>query len=95
MAAHKEEELSKEEIKRALINRLSKIEGQINGLQRMIEADKPCSEILIQTNATKAALASFSYEVLNNNIRCCIEKRLETGDDKYIDELVWMMKRLR
>ena len=53
-----------EEEKRSLINRLSRIEGQVRGIKAMLEDDKYCIDILTQTSATASALNSLSREIL-------------------------------
>ncbi|MCR5495012.1 MAG: metal-sensing transcriptional repressor [Treponema sp.] len=84
-----------EETKKLLISRLNKIEGQIRGLKRLIEDDTYCTDLLIQTNAAKSALESFSTEVLKNHIMGCVKKGLQNGDDSVVDELIWTLKKLK
>ena len=57
---------------KALINRLSRIEGQIRGIRGMVEKDVYCIDILTQVAAVSAALSGFSKELLANHIKTCV-----------------------
>ena len=65
---HKTKERSEKEYK-DLLNRLSRIEGQVRGLKRMVENEAYCPDILIQVSAVNAALNSFNRVLLANHIR--------------------------
>ncbi len=82
-----------EEEKRALINRLSRIEGQVRGIKAMIEEDKYCVDILTQASAVSSALGAFSREVLESHIRSCVIDGVRSGDDEKIDELITTIER--
>jgi len=72
-----------------LIKRLKKIEGQIRGIQSMIEDHKYCVDILIQIAAARSALNKVGMIVLEEHIRGCVAEALETSaKDKKITELV-------
>lgn len=90
---HKRKERSEEERKR-LVNRLSRIEGQIRGLREMVNNDAYCPDILIQVSAAGAALNSFSKELLATHIRTCVADGIRQGDDGVIDELVTTLQKL-
>lgn len=77
-----------EEEKRNLINRLSRIEGQIRGVKRMIEEDAYCVDILRQSAAAGAALNSFDKIILSRHIKSCVIENVRSGKDEVIDELV-------
>ena len=66
--SEKHKERSPEEY-RDLINRLSRIEGQVRGIKAMVERGAYCPDILIQTSAVNSALNSFSKVLLSNHIR--------------------------
>ena len=55
-----------------LINRLSRIEGQVSGIKKMVENDTYCTDILVQVSAVNAALNSFNKVLLANHIRTCV-----------------------
>lgn len=79
---------------RDLINRLSRIEGQIRGIKGMIEKDCYCPDILIQVAAANAALNSFNKVLLANHIRTCVADGIREGNDEKIDELVGVLQKL-
>ena len=84
---------SKEE-KRALINRLSRIEGQIRGIRGMVEKDAYCTDILIQVSAVSAALGSFNKELLGEHIRTCVQDDVKNGNGEKVDELIQLLGKL-
>ncbi|MGN0242396.1 MAG: metal-sensing transcriptional repressor [Candidatus Weimeria sp.] len=83
-----------EKEKKDLVNRLSRIEGQIRGIKRMIEEDAYCIDILRQSTAATAALNSFNKVVLANHIRTCVKENIRNGNDEVIDELVDTIQKL-
>ena len=91
---HKTKERDPEEVKK-LINRLSRIEGQIRGIRGMLEKDAYCTDILTQSAAVTAAMNAFNREVLAQHIRTCVVNDIRNGDDAIIDELVATLQKLR
>ena len=83
-----------EEEKRALTNRLSRIEGQIRGIRAMLERDAYCPDVLTQTSAAVAALNSFNKELLSSHIKGCVANDIREGNDETIDELVATLYKL-
>lgn len=83
-----------EDEKKALINRLSRIEGQIRGLRGMIEKDAYCTDILVQASAAAAAINAFNKELLAAHIRTCVAEDIRRGKDEVIDELVGTLQKL-
>ena len=71
-----------------------RIEGQVRGLQEMLQKDAYCPDILIQVSAVGAALNSFSKELLATHIRTCVADGIRQGDDEVIDELVTTLQKL-
>ena len=71
-----------------LCNRLSRIEGQIRGIRRMLDESAYCPDILTQTAAANAALNAFSRELLGQHIRSCVVNDLRAGKDETVDELL-------
>ncbi len=90
---HKTKLRSPEELK-CLSNRLSRIEGQVRGLQDMLQKDAYCPDILVQVSAVSAALNSFSKELLASHIRTCVADGIRQGDDEVIDELVCVLQKM-
>lgn len=82
-----------EEEKRALINRLSRIEGQIRGIRGMVERDAYCPEVLTQAAAASAALNSFVRMLLSEHIRTCVAEDVRQGNDDSIDELLQVLQK--
>ena len=89
----KTKERSEKEYK-DLINRLSRIEGQIRGIKNMVENDMYCTDILVQVAAANAALNSFNKVLLANHIRSCVANDIREGKEETIDELVSVLQRL-
>lgn len=76
----------------AVIKRLRRIEGQIKGIQKMVEEEKFCGDILIQVTAARAALNSVGGLILENYMKTCLTDYIDgEGDTKDIDKLVDMM----
>ncbi len=70
----------KRENKTRLANRLSRIEGQVRGVARMIDEDRYCIDVLTQVQAVRAALAKVETELLNDHLGHCIEAAISGGD---------------
>ena len=79
---------------RALQNRLSRIEGQVRGIGRMLEEDAYCPEILTQVSAVNAALNAFSRELLSQHVRTCVKDDLLAGREETVDELMDTLRKL-
>lgn len=77
-----------------LLNRLSRIEGQVRGVKNMVEKDAYCTDILIQVSAITAALNSFNKVLLANHIRTCVAQDIKNGNDEVVDELVTTLSKL-
>ena len=90
---HKTKKKKKKEYK-DLMNRLSRIEGQVRGVRRMVEEGAYCPDILIQVSAVNAALNSFNKVLLANHIRTCVADDIRDGKDETIDELVTTLQKL-
>ena len=91
--SHKTKERTEKEYK-DLINRLSRIEGQVRGIRKMVESDCYCPDILVQVSAVNAALNSFNKVLLANHIRTCVANDIREGNDETIDELVTVLQKL-
>ena len=83
-----------EQEKRDLMNRLKRIEGQVRGLQRMLEEDAYCPEILVQASAVNSALNSFSRTLLADHLHTCVTDDIRAGRDEAVDELMETLKKL-
>jgi DNA-binding FrmR family transcriptional regulator len=67
------------ETKRANLRRLRRLEGQIRGIQRMVEEDRYCPEIMIQISAVQEALRTVGRELMRNHLRHCVTKAVTEG----------------
>jgi DNA-binding FrmR family transcriptional regulator len=77
-----------------LIRRLRRIEGQVRGIERMIERHEYCIDILQQTAALRAAVDSVALLILEDHVQGCVRTAAEQGDaDKYIEEVLDVVRR--
>lgn len=79
---------------KALLNRLSRIEGQVRGIRGMLEKDAYCVDILVQVAAANSALNSFSKELLARHISTCVADDLRAGSEAKLDELMNLLPKL-
>lgn len=82
-----------EELKKKLIHRLNRIEGQIRGINEMVKEDRYCVDILTQVSAVQSALHSFNKILLSNHIQTCIVENIKEGNTEVIDELCEMIQK--
>ena len=83
-----------EKERKDLMNRLRRIEGQIRGIENMLEKDAYCPDILIQVSAVNSALNSFNKVLLASHIKTCVADHVREGNDEVIDELVAVLQKL-
>lgn len=83
-----------EKERKDMLNRLSRIEGQVRGIKKMVESDVYCPDILIQVSAINAALNSFNKVLLAEHIRTCVTEDIKEGKDGTVDELVLVLQKL-
>lgn len=77
-----------------LVRRLSRIEGQVRGIARMIERDEYCVDILQQTAALRAAVDAVSIMILEDHVRGCVRTAAERGEsDQYVEEVIDVVRR--
>jgi len=79
---------------RSLENRLSRIEGQVRGVKKMLEDEAYCTDILTQVTAIQAALNAFNKELLANHIKSCVVEDIRAGHDEVVDDLVCTLQKL-
>lgn len=82
------------ELKKQLLNRLKRIEGQVRGIQAMIENDAYCNDVLIQSAAVNNAMNAFNIELLSNHVKTCVARDIRSGNDEIIDELLKTLQKL-
>jgi DNA-binding FrmR family transcriptional regulator len=77
-----------------LMRRLSRMEGQVRGIARMIEREEYCVDILQQTSALRAAVDALSILVLEDHVQGCVRTAAENGEaDVYVDEVIDVVRR--
>jgi CsoR family transcriptional regulator, copper-sensing transcriptional repressor len=72
--------------KEALIKRLHRIEGQVRGLERMVDEERYCIDILTQISAATTALEALAFEILDDHVNHCVTGALASGDPKTAEE---------
>ena len=77
-----------------LMNRLKRIEGQVRGVEGMLENDAYCTDILMQVSAITSALNSFNKALLANHMKTCVVDNIREGNEEVIDELVATLQKL-
>ena len=80
--------------RRKLMNRLSRVEGQIRGIRNMLDNDAYCNDILIQSAAVTAAMNAFNRELIASHMRNCVTRDLREGNEDVIEELVITLQKL-
>lgn len=84
------------EIKARNLTRLRRIEGQVRGLQKMVEEDRYCADVLTQISSVHEALRSVARELMRNHLKHCAATAIRAGDESaeaMYDELVELMHR--
>jgi CsoR family transcriptional regulator, copper-sensing transcriptional repressor len=69
------------EVKRSVVTRLRRIEGQIRGLQKMVEEERYCAEVLTQVSSVQEALRGVGRAMLHNHLRHCATEAIGSGDE--------------
>ena len=72
--------------KKALVKRLHRIEGQVRGIERMVEDERYCIDILTQIAAATTALESVAFRILDEHVNHCVAGALESGDGEVAAE---------
>jgi DNA-binding FrmR family transcriptional regulator len=67
--------------KKALVKRLHRIEGQVRGIERMVEDERYCIELLTQISAVNTALEALAFKILDEHVRHCVAGALSSGDE--------------
>lgn len=81
--------------KKELYNRIKRMKGQLEGIERMIGEDRYCGDILIQISALEGALRNFGYNILSEHMHSCVADEIKEGNEEIIDETVELVKKLR
>ncbi len=85
------------EIKRAVLTRLRRIEGQVRGLQKMVEEERYCADVLMQVSSVQEALRGVSRSLLHNHLKHCATEAIRSNDpersEAMYDELLELVFR--
>lgn len=93
-AGHRTKMRSEEEHKK-LMNRLKRIEGQVRGVEKMLDENAYCPEIMVQISAINNALNSFNKELLASHMKSCVVEDIQAGKgDEAIDELAALLQKV-
>lgn len=82
-----------EKDKKNINNRINRIEGQLQGIKKMINEDVYCNDVLIQLSAIENSVKSLSNLILENHLYSCVTKDLENGKLETLDEVISLFKR--
>jgi DNA-binding FrmR family transcriptional regulator len=77
-----------DELRKDLLDRLNRIEGQVRGVGRMVEGGRPCLEVLQQLASVQAALRGLTKTVLRNYLERCATDAIRSGDTAVYDQLM-------
>ncbi|MGL5560886.1 MAG: metal-sensitive transcriptional regulator [Paraclostridium sp.] len=83
-----EKKLAKNNDKEAIIKRLNRIEGQVKGIQKMVEDERYCVDILVQISAIRSAINRVGNIILENHIKGCVSNSIKEGDTQESEELI-------
>ncbi len=86
------------QIKESNLKRLRRIEGQVRGLQKMVEEDRYCPDILMQVSSVQEALRSVGRELMRNHLKHCATRALNEGGeqaDSMVNELIELVYKHR
>lgn len=78
-----------------LKNRLSRIQGQLGGIGRMLDENRYCGDILIQVAAVESALTALGHSILQEHMETCVREKIKQGDEEVIPETLELIKKLR
>jgi DNA-binding FrmR family transcriptional regulator len=83
--------------KKRTLTRLKRIGGQVDGVQRMVEEDRYCVDVLTQIAAIQAALAKVGHEVLERHMQTCVARAFDSGDpgerERVVQEVMEVLQR--
>ncbi|MFC0270849.1 metal-sensitive transcriptional regulator [Metabacillus herbersteinensis] len=83
-----------DKVKKNLVTRLNRIEGQIRGIKGLIEKDTYCDDVITQISATQSALNSVATILLEGHMKHCVAGRIQQGDEEILDEVLITIQKL-
>ncbi|MEG2640728.1 MAG: metal-sensing transcriptional repressor [Bacilli bacterium] len=84
-----------EESKKILSNRLARLEGQLRGVNKMIQDDQYCDDILIQLSAIDKAIKSIANLILDEHLKTCVVSNIQKGNLEVMDEISTLFKKFQ
>ncbi len=78
-----------------LQNRIHRMVGQLNGIEKMLEENRYCGDVLIQIAAIEKALQSFGYTILQQHLETCVTEDILEGDTEIMGEVMNLVKKLK
>ena len=91
----KKVKMRSDEEKKALTTRVNRIVGQMNGINKMIEEDRYCDDILIQLSAIDKSIKSLANVILESHMHTCLIDNIKEGNYEVVDEIVELFKRFQ
>jgi|SRR5699024_9562616 len=83
-----------DQVKKNLVTRLNRIEGQIRGIKGLIEKDTYCDDVITQISASQSALNSVARILLEGHLKSCVVDRIQEGDTEVLDEVLITIQKL-
>ena len=83
-----------EESKKKMINRLSRIEGQIKGMKAMLEDDRHCGDVLVQMAAAEKGLRAFGIELAKSHFHSCVLPDIQEGGEELAEEFLLLFEQM-
>lgn len=83
-----------EEFKADLVRRLNRIEGQVRGIQTMVQGDVYCDDVLTQISAARSALSSVANKLFEAHTGSCVREQITSGNTEVFDELLLTIKKM-
>lgn len=84
-----------EEEKKALVSRVNRLTGQMNGVKKMIEEDRYCDDVLIQLSAVDKAVKALATIILEEHMKSCLVEDVQKGNVAVVDEIVDLFRRFQ
>ena len=81
------------QVKKDVVRRLNRAQGQIGGIRQMVEDERYCSDILIQLAAVQSAIKAISVEVLSEHMHTCVVDEIQEGNVEVVDEVMKLVKK--
>lgn len=94
-SVHKKRTPRSKEEQKSLLNRLSRLQGQIGGVRKMVEEDRYCSDILTQIAAIEKALEKVGLTILKTHMETCVKEDLQNGETSSLKEAIELIERLK